>query len=308
MHLRNVGSELDSNASSLHSNDENEGRDAQKQLGRRLRAAYCKSTASDKDAVFIPISKIESILTQETVQDILKQEFPELQSAESKPDLDKLTQDICPSRRRLFALLLLNLSAGCIKCFVNCGVTDMDFPFAQAPNSSELTEVHPRGDVEYQRPVDCFSEWKPSEVEWFLRWQHVVASPFFDLAPESLYLYILPKDSVLPFIESESAGEGGHANVWKVLIHPAHHNCPSEQVRNWPPKSLNVFIIVYMANMFHVTRAPINHTSPSKHFILNKEKNTRERLRFSNDSAADTKVTRTSFGCFSPTSRRIATT
>ncbi|KAH6847082.1 kinase-like domain-containing protein [Chaetomium sp. MPI-CAGE-AT-0009] len=225
-HLRNVRSE--SNASSLHPNDETEGSNAQEQVGKRLRAAYCKSTASDKDAEFIPISKIESILTHETVENILKQEFPELQSAESKPELDKLTQDICPSRRRLFALLLLNWTARCIKCFVKCGVADKDFPFALAPNSSESAKVHPRGDDEYKRPLDCFSKWKPSEVEWFLSWQHVVASPFFDLEPGSLYLYILPKDSVLPFIESERAGEGGHANVWKVLIHPAHHNFPTQ--------------------------------------------------------------------------------
>ncbi|KAL2195580.1 kinase-like domain-containing protein, partial [Corynascus similis CBS 632.67] len=143
-------------------------------------------------------------------------------------ELDNLTQDICRSRRRLFALLLLNLSAKCIKCFVKCGVTDMDFPFTQDPNSSESTKVHPRGDVEYEKPLNCFSEWKPSEVEWFLHWQHIVASPFFDLEPGKLYLYTLPKDSVLPFIESERAGEGGHAHVWKVLIHPAHHNFPTQ--------------------------------------------------------------------------------
>jgi hypothetical protein len=234
LHPKNVRSE--SNTNSLHSNDETQGLNAQEQTERRLRGAYCKSTASDKDADFIPISKIESILTQETVEDILKQEFPELQSAESKPELDKLTQDIFPSRRRLFALLVLNWSARCIKCFVKCGVDDMDFPFSQAPNSSESAKVHPRSDVEYERPVDCFSKWKPSEVEWFLRLQHAVAPPFFDLGPDSLYLYILPKDSVLPFIESERTGEGGHANVWKVLIHPAHHTFPTQPVRNGPPK------------------------------------------------------------------------
>jgi hypothetical protein len=203
----------------------------------RLRAAYRNSTASDKDARFIPINMIETILTQETVQDILKQEFPELQSPESKPELGKLAQDICPSRRRLFALLLLNSKAACIKCFVKCGITDMDFPFAQAPNPSESAEVHPRGDVEYERPLNCLGRWKPYEVEWFLGWQHVVASPFFDLGPGSLYLYTLPKDSVLPFIESERAGEGGHANVSKVLIHPAHHNFPTQPVRKWTAQS-----------------------------------------------------------------------
>jgi hypothetical protein len=207
----------------------------------RLRAAYRNPTASDKDAArFIPISMIETIITQETVQDILKQECPELQGPESKPELGKLAQDICPSRRRLFALLLLHLKAPCIKCFVKCGITDMDFPFTQTPNpseSSKLTEVHPRGDVEFERPLNCLGKWKVSEVEWFLDWQHVVASPFFDLGPESLYLYTLPKDSVLPFIESESAGEGGHANVSKVLIHPAHHNFPTQPVRKWTAQS-----------------------------------------------------------------------
>ncbi|KAK4119075.1 kinase-like protein [Parathielavia appendiculata] len=228
LHPRNVRSE--SNASSLHSNHETEGPNGQKQLARRLRKA--RVGASDKDprdrAVFIPISDIERIITQETVRDVLGQEFPELQGAEGKPELDKLTQDICPSRRRLFALLVLNLSAKCIKCFVKSGVTDMDFPFTQAPDPSESAKVHPRGDVEYEKPLDCFGKWKTSEVEWFLEWQHAVASPFFDLGPGSLYLYTLPRDSRLPFIESELVAMGGHANVWKVLIHPAHHNFPTQ--------------------------------------------------------------------------------
>ena len=220
---------------------------AQRQLGKRLRAAYCKSKASD-NAKFIPISEMESILTQQTVQDVLKQVFPELQSTESRPDLDKLTQDICPSRRRLFALLLLIENARCIKCFVKCSVTDMEFPFTQAPNSSDSARIHPKGDDGYERPLDCFSNWKHHEVEWFLHSQHAVASPFFDLRPESLYFYPLPKDSVLPFIESEQAGEGGHSNVWKVLIHPAHHNFPTQLVRSGPPKQPEALFIARMAH------------------------------------------------------------
>ncbi len=222
----------------LNPDDETEVASAQKQLGKRLRAAYCKSKATGSDnAKFIPISEIESLITQETVQDVLRQVFSELQSTGSKPELDKLTQDICPSRRRLFALLVLGSRAGCIRCFVQGNITDSDFPFT---SSSDSATIHPRGDAGHERPLNCFREWGPHEVEWFMHSQHIVTSPFFDLGPESLCFYPLPKDSVLPFIESEPAGEGGHSNVWKVSIHPAHHNFPPQEVRSGPSKDLEV--------------------------------------------------------------------
>lgn len=216
-----------SNASLVHSGDEIGEISAQKWLAKRLRASSCPSKASDVN--FMPICEIEKILSREAVQEVLKQEIGRLSGVEATAELEKLTQDICgvPSRRRLFALLLLGERAECIPCFVECDIDDTDLPFSAASNTSELPDVYPRSNGKVQGRLKCVKNWKTSEVEWLLDRQHVVASPFFDLAPGNLFLYTLPNDTILPFIESEVAGEGGYANIWKVLIHPAHHNFQS---------------------------------------------------------------------------------
>jgi len=220
-----------SDASSVQPGDETTEISAQERLAKRLRASYCMSKASDSKTHFIPISEIERVLSREAVQEVLEQKIHGLSGDESTAKLEKLTQDICgvPSRRRIFALLLLGDRAECIQCFVNCSIDDTHLPFFA---TSDLTEVHPRGDARRENRLECFEAWKPSEVEWLLTWQHAVASPFFDLSPGTLFLYILPEDTILPFVESEVAGQGGYANVWKVLIHPAHHNFRSSPVRD----------------------------------------------------------------------------
>ncbi|KAK5656067.1 hypothetical protein OQA88_5206 [Cercophora sp. LCS_1] len=212
-----------SNTSSAHSEGEAETPNTQKGLAKHLRRAICKCKAKDKDAEFIPINEIERILSAENVANTLKDVIPRLLDHESTANLDRLTEEICTSRRRLFALLLLNEHVECIECFVSCGITDRALPFTQM--SRDPFELRPRSDGEEQKPVvKCFNGWRDSDFEWLLHKQHCVAVPFFDLSPESLYLYTIPKDSILPFVEWVPAGEGGHSNVWKVSIHPAHHN------------------------------------------------------------------------------------
>lgn len=195
-----------SNVSSVHSSGDET---AQSRLLRRLRESQCKSKDSDKE--FIPFCEIERILSREAVQEVLKQVIDSLSSVESEAELEKLTEDICgvPSRRRLFALLIRAEQADCIRCFVEYGVDDTDFPFAPSPEISAPVVVYPRSDTGYQKGLDCFGTWTISGVEWLLDRQHAVAPPFFDLTPGRLLHYTLPKDAILPFTESEDAGVGG---------------------------------------------------------------------------------------------------
>jgi len=203
---------------------------AQKQLATRLWDSHYESKMSYRGANFIPISEIERILSLSAVQEVLKQEIQDLSDVESTAELEKLTQDICgvPSRRRLFSLLLLNERAECIRCLVRRNIDDTHLPFFAA---SDLTEVHPRGDVGLENRLECFETWRASEVGWLLNRQHTVTAPFFDLSPGALSNYILHEDTILPFIRIEEAAQGGSANLWKVSIHSAHHNFENSAVR-----------------------------------------------------------------------------
>ncbi|KAK4110324.1 kinase-like protein [Canariomyces notabilis] len=191
---------------------------AQTRLNKLLRGFYCKPGDSAR-LKFIPISDIERCLSEENVQDVLRQEIP-------RANLDELTKRICgvPSRRRLFAILVLGNKTSCIKCLIDSDIDDSDLPFVIVSQASSSESVYTRTG----KRIKCFDDWDDSEIEWLLGQQHAVACPFFDLGSGDLFFYDLPNDAVLPFVEAELAGEGGEAKVQKVLIHPAHHNFPGQ--------------------------------------------------------------------------------
>ncbi|KAK3319881.1 hypothetical protein B0T19DRAFT_433240 [Cercophora scortea] len=220
-----------SDASSAHSDEEEQavtGTNIGK-LARRLRDGYIRSKASDKE--FLPIDSLEALLTPQIVREVLTttNAATRFLSARPMPELDQLTQSICESRQKLFAILVLCDKVGCIGCLVECGISDSDLPLQL--NRSPLTHdfaLHVRTDRNHDRPLGCFNkdEWSDMHMEWFVTSQYVVLSPFFDFRAGEVLFYKLDADVVLPFIELEFAGEGGQASVGKVRIHPAHHNAP----------------------------------------------------------------------------------
>ncbi|GAB1315705.1 Kinase-like domain-containing protein [Madurella fahalii] len=227
----------DSNASSVHCNKETH----QEWLSGNLARYYLRSKALqsiNKD--FIPIKEIERIVSRENVQEVLVQEIPRLSRPESEEELDRLVQEICGGdrlRRRIFALLLLGERSECIECFIDCGVDDTDLPFVGVKpglDTSKPAEGYPKSGYwvysrkDRNRKLKCFDEWKRHQIEWLLNQQHAVAPPFFDFSPGKLFLYNLPEGTVLPFIKYNRADEGGYSSVFKVLIHPAHHNFPGQ--------------------------------------------------------------------------------
>ena len=237
-----------SNASTVDSGEEIREINAQT-LAESLRSS---SKEGKKDGeYFFPINSIQKTLTSYKVRQVLKKTFSKLSTAE----LDQLTLDICGAprgmttggqphrtcRQRLFAILLLGEKPQCIRCFVECGVDDNDLPLVafrspkntQADITKSLT-LYTRSDVEFKRAVKCFDNWQTFHREWFVDHQYAVLSPFFDLDPGNVCLYLLPSEIVLPFIESEEVVVGGQASVSKVLIHPAHHNFRAGQVTTHP--------------------------------------------------------------------------
>ncbi|KAK0643155.1 kinase-like domain-containing protein [Cercophora newfieldiana] len=204
----------------------------QEQLSNHLRVRYVKSKAiqcHDKD--FLPISDIEMIVSTENVYEVLRQEIDDL----SEEDAGRLSQEICDRdrpRRRVFALLLLGDQAGCIRCFIDCGVDDTDLPFLGVkakPDAQHRSKFSIYSRKNPNGTLRCFNKWKVKDIEWLLNQQHVVAPPFFDLSPGKLFLYDLPEGTVLPFTKHEMHVVGGYATVYQVLIHPKHHNSDSSE-------------------------------------------------------------------------------
>ncbi|GAB1316366.1 hypothetical protein MFIFM68171_06576 [Madurella fahalii] len=223
------------NTSSAHSNDSSEETetDFASALNKRLwnlRTESRNSKDKSEQKYFYPIDGIQEVVAPRNVRKILRAKIPYLLKDES----ERLTQDICGApqgtlnegqsqqapRQRLFAILLLADRIECIGCFVKCGVNDSDLPLYTS-NDLKLYSKH---DTARNNPLKCFQGWKTLEIEWFITHQYQVLSPFFDLDPQNVCLYLLPSGILLPFVEYEEGREGGQGSVGKVLIHPAHHN------------------------------------------------------------------------------------
>jgi len=230
-----AGENLQSTQSSVE--DEN--------LGRSIRAALLRSAVREgKD--FLPINDLDRIVTRKSV----RQELANLGRAVLPEQLDELTDRIweikSPSfskssskkttRRRIFAILALMQKVGYIVEFIKEGIYDSDLPFILSEGSHKgLRQLARKGEEGALHPIQLFSKWQIFEQEYFDTFQWQVLAPYFVLStkkdPKILH-YNLENMTIMPFVEDhEVKHTGGFGDVWRVKIHPAHHNHCDDSVR-----------------------------------------------------------------------------
>jgi hypothetical protein len=220
-------------------------------FGESIRAALRESQTTAKGK-FLPLDALNRIVTRERV-------FQELSHHEVRPsdELDSLTDKIwdivtSPSslklrkekttRRRIFAILGLMEKFGEIVAFVDNDLYDSDLPFVLSEGVRPgLLNLYRKDKDGSQNPIKLFEKWKAHELESFNSYQWQLTAPYFRLSTETkrkVRHYNLKENSIiLPFIEDDEVrqgngrSEGGYGDVWRVKIHPAHHNCCEDSVR-----------------------------------------------------------------------------
>ena len=195
-------------------------------LSQELRAAMIDGPSGR----YLPIDKLESIVTTERVTTFLSIMFS---SATSTVRLDtaEYTFQICntakdsPQRRGIFAILTLLYQSKDILQFIKAGVHDGHLPFALEPNRCALGLK--KGHLVIQK-------WNPLIYESFVdtyQWNVLVPIFKFAVKPGDEYQhYSLDPKQVLPqreVKESKPAQRGGSAEVRCVQFHEAHHNLAS---------------------------------------------------------------------------------
>ncbi len=130
------------------------------------------------------------------------------------------------SFRKVFATLLLIEWPGEIRKFIEEGVCDADLPLRK----SEECGKNARAFSLYRKDapgvsLKCFEGWKRATVEQFERYQWKLVAPFFSRGEDDTTRHWVFQDEViLPFIHQEHAHSGAHGKVFKVKIHPEHHD------------------------------------------------------------------------------------
>ncbi|KAF4634373.1 hypothetical protein G7Y89_g3744 [Cudoniella acicularis] len=214
-------------------------------LGEFIRAALEVSQTGEKGK-FLPNDALERIVTRERVLNELSK-----YKLGSPAQLENFANEIWKvtkirgketTRRKIFAILGLIEECGDIVNFIRNGLYDIDLPFVLAPHKAhpgrpQLWRKGMNGKLE---PIQFLIKWRTPVHESFHHNQWQLIAPYFRLLTESdgkVLHYPLDDHIILPFIEDDEVkqnprpAEGGYGDVWRVKIHPAHHNCCKDTAR-----------------------------------------------------------------------------
>jgi hypothetical protein len=157
--------------------------------------------------------------------------------ASSSPETALMNQELMSkSFRKVFATLLLIEQPSTIRKFIEEGVCDADLPLRKVPRRGRDFSMCRKDTPDVS--LQCFEGWNRTSLVQFEQLQWKMVAPFFSLDEEShMVHYPLPDGAILPFTYRERTHSGAHGVVFKVKIHPEHHNFINHKVS--PPVAAN---------------------------------------------------------------------
>jgi hypothetical protein len=215
-------------------------------LGESIRAALQVSQTKERGK-FLPNDALDKIVTRERIYSELRNYNLDFRSPALLDFLaDKIWEVTRPrgketTRRRIFAILGLIEQCGDIVDFIQDDLYDSDLPFilsdSEHTGRPQLCRKEKNGGL---IPIEFLKKWRIPVRESFNYNQWQLIAPYFQLLTDSnrkVLHYPLADQIILPFIEDDevvrgaSHAAGGFGDVWRVKIHPAHHNYCEDTVR-----------------------------------------------------------------------------
>ena len=176
------------------------GRSKSLEIGKFKDLITCKRRRNADSQHFVPQDVLPSLMSQELVRKIL---------SETKLEhyrIEELAHAIVPGAQKIFAILVLIGRPELILVFIEDDQLQPNSLDHKLP--LQLNKLHAVLDDE-------------SAVLGFYREQWAFIAPIF--SPSSMPR-ILEKNTILPFTESSSVGEGGFGAVHAIQIDPSHHS------------------------------------------------------------------------------------
>lgn len=204
-------------------------------LRRRLDDALILERPGDKNSGFLPYSKLQELLNEKEVLEVLTWIKPKRKRKLRNPVSD-LTAFICSEAGalRTFAALIWEEIVGSIDDFYENNVTDAMLPFGADPDYA----VHSFS-TDPTRPSDLTSVfgndtyWTDSKIDAFCSTQWRLLAPVFH---EERFDYSFRDQVRMPFIpmskDDQYTRETHFSRVKKRLIHRAHLRVGQEAVRS----------------------------------------------------------------------------
>jgi hypothetical protein len=144
------------------------------------------------------------------------------------------------SFKKIFAILVLIEKTTSISKFLEEDVNDLDLPLVKIEDGKTGARFDLRKPHLKHQVLECFRNWSQFYVRAFEEWQWVTVAPFFHRGTrKDVRHFPLQASVILPFTadsrrsnptEFQTVLEGGYGRVFKVDIHPDHHNFNTSKV------------------------------------------------------------------------------
>jgi hypothetical protein len=201
------------------------------QLQTQISKALIRNSP-DGHKKFLPIGQLAENVTQQAIQGELGRCKNHMRKHEQKwrplHAKEVCGDDPHKSYRKIFALLVLLDRPYDIVAFIKEDLHDGELPLVieHGPQGSKPSlELRRRGSAEIQ-PLKCFEGWTERDIDDFARRQWAMLAPVFTKIEDKKDCHqLFSPETVLPFVSWEKgAHRSGHGQVYKVEIHPDHHD------------------------------------------------------------------------------------
>lgn len=211
-------------------------------LQNRLLSILRKIPGHDEKKGFFPENELTALMSEEYVRQELELCFEDWASHK----IEDLAKAICtrtPSPRgsragfkRIFAILVLCEKPHDIVRFLEENVSDADLPLHKSASPEELPNFFKLVRKGQSNALKSFRKWSYTAIWRFEEWQWTTIAPFFKLGSRKDVKHLQLQDqAALPFTQDSRfvldkpayeklEFEGGYSNVFKIDIHPDHHN------------------------------------------------------------------------------------
>lgn len=146
------------------------------------------------------------------------------------------------SFKKIFVILVLIEKIPSVSKFLDEDVNDLDLPLAKASKTGNGARFDLRRSRALDQSLECFEGWNQTHVTYFEVWQWSTVAPFFHKGTRKEVQHFFLQNSVmLPFktdsrrddnMDTRTEIEGGFGCVFKVELHPDHHNFDLPKVRD----------------------------------------------------------------------------
>ncbi|KAK1855497.1 protein kinase domain-containing protein [Colletotrichum chrysophilum] len=186
---------------------------------------------AEKREQYLPIDSFEEIFTVLNITRLMQEKFPDIVEGDLEEKILRITQceQKCPAetdgsriigRRRILAMLIHMGQLDHIDAFIEENVCDGHLPIQYTEKDNRVFV-----DRASQHNETLFRSWERFHIDQFHNYQSVFFVPFFDIGTGfGINSYDFESDIRLPWKEHELKTNGGNGVIYRLLMHPSHHN------------------------------------------------------------------------------------